>query len=130
MKKYLKYKDFVPKEFVEKIQSKENEENKKGYKILMLLNIILLLFNLESIYKQRDEKKYIPEVKENYIEKEEILKWIDLYDEDSISFRILNNTAEVTYEKDKDIKEIENLGVKIKKVTNYDDKRVVKISYE
>ena len=96
----------------------------------MLLNIILLLFNLESIYKQRDEKKYIPEVKENYIEKEEILKWIDLYDEDSISFRILNNTAEVTYEKDKDIKEIENLGVKIKKVTNYDDKRVVKISYE
>lgn len=130
MKKYLKYKDFVPKEFVEKIQSKENEENKKGYKLLMLLNIILLLFNLESIYKQRDEKKYIPEVKENYIEKEEILKWIDLYDEDSISFRILNNTAEVTYEKDKDIKEIENLGVKIKKVTNYDDKRVVKISYE
>ena len=130
MKKYLKYRDFIPKEFVEKIQSKESEENKKGYKILMLLNIILLLFNLESIYKQRDEKEYIPEANKKYIEKEEILKWINLYDEDSINFRILNNTAEITYEKDKNIKEIEKLGARIKKVTNYDDKRVVNISYE
>ena len=96
----------------------------------MLLNIILLLFNLESIYKQREEKEYIPEANKNYIEKEEILKWINLYDEDSINFRILNNTAEITYEKDKNIKEIEKLGARIKKVTNYDDKRIVNISYE
>ena len=36
MKKYLKYKDYIPKEIVEKKQLKESEENRRGYKILLL----------------------------------------------------------------------------------------------
>ena len=130
MKKYLKYKDFIPKEFVEKKQLKESEENRRGYKILLLLNIILLLFNIESISKTTDDNEYIPEPKQTYIEKEEIFKWINLYDEDSIDFKIINDVAEITYEKNKDIKKLEDLGVQVKKVTNYDDKKVVKVVYE
>ena len=70
------------------------------------------------------------DLKEVYIEKEEIFKWINLYDEDSIEFKVLNDVAEITYEKNKDIKEIEDLGIQVKKVTNYDDKKVVKVVYE
>ena len=130
MKKYLKYKEFIPKDFIEKKQLKESEENRRGYKILILLNIILLFFNIDSISKTIDIDEYTTDLKEVYIEKEEIFKWINLYDEDSIEFKVLNDVAEITYEKNKDIKEIEDLGIEVKKVTNYDDKKVVKVVYE
>ena len=129
MKKYLKYKDFIPKEFIEKKQLKESEENRRGYKILLLLNMILLLLNIENISKKSDDNEYIPKTKQVYIENEEIFKWINLYDEDSIEFRVIDNVAEITYEKNKDINKIEDLGAQIKKVTSYDDTKVVKVIY-
>lgn len=129
MKKYLKYKDFIPKEFIEKKQLKESEENRRGYKILLLLNLILLLLNIENISKKSDDNEYIPKTKQVYIENEEIFKWINLYDKDSIEFRVIDNVAEITYEKNKDINKIEDLGAQIKKVTSYDDTKVVKVIY-
>ena len=129
MKKYLKYKDFIPKEFIEKKQLKESEENRRGYKILLLLNMILLLLNIENISKKNDDNEYIPKTKQVYIENEEIFKWINLYDKDSIEFRVIDNVAEITYEKNKDINKIEDLGAQIKKVTSYDDTKVVKVIY-
>ena len=129
MKKYLKYKDFIPKEFIEKKQLKEREENRRGYKILLLLNMILLLLNIENISKKSDDNEYIPKTKQVYIENEEIFKWINLYDKDSIEFRVIDNVAEITYEKNKDINKIEGLGAQIKKVTSYDDTKVVKVIY-
>ena len=129
MKKYLKYKDFIPIEFVEKKQFKEREENRRGYKIILLLNIILLLFNMENISKKRDGNEYADEPKKIYIEKEEIFKWINLYDENSIEFKVIDNVAEITYEKNKDINELEKLDAQIKKVTIYDDTKVVKVIY-
>ncbi|MBM6819808.1 hypothetical protein H6A19_10745 [Clostridium saudiense] len=129
MKKYLKYKDFIPKEFIEKKQLKGSEENRRGYKILLLLNMILLLLNIENISKKSDDNEYIPKTKQVYIENEEIFKWINLYDKDSIEFRVIDNVAEITYEKNKDINKIEDLGAQIKKVTSYDDTKVVKVIY-
>lgn len=129
MKKYLKYKDFIPKEFIEKKQLKESEENRRGYKILLLLNLILLLLNIENISKKSDDNEYIPKTKQVYIENEEIFKWINLYDKDSIEFRVIDNVAEITYEKNKDINRIEDLGAQIKKVTSYDNTKVVKVIY-
>ena len=72
MKKYLKYKDFIPIEFVEKKQFKEREENRRGYKIILLLNIILLLFNMDNISKKSDGNEYADEPKKIYIEKEDV----------------------------------------------------------
>ena len=129
MKKYLKYKDFIPKEFVEKKQLKESKENRRGYKILLLLNIILLLFNMENISKKSDNNEYISEPKQMYIENEEIFNWLKLYEEDSIEFNVVDNVAEITYEKNKNINEVEKLGAQIKKVTSYDDTKVVKVIY-
>lgn len=129
MKKYLKYKDFIPKEFVEKKQLKESEENRRGYKILLLLNIILLLFNMENISKKSEKNECVSEPKPIYVEKEEIFKWLNLYDEDSVEFKVIDNVAEITYEKNKDINKVEKLGVQIKKVTTYDNTKVVKVIY-
>ena len=73
MKKYLKYKIFIPKEFVEKKQLKESKENRRGYKILLLLNIILLVFNMESISKRTDDIEYIPEPNRYILKKKKYL---------------------------------------------------------
>ena len=130
MKKYLKYKEFIPKEFVEKKQLQEKEESKRIYKVLILINLILLLFNMDSISKEEKNEKTTTEITEKFIEKEEIFKWINLYNEDSIDFKVTDNFAEITYEKNKNINNLEKLGVKINKVTSYDDKKVVKVMYE
>lgn len=130
MKKYLKYKEFIPKEFVEKKQLQEKEESKRIYKVLILINLILLLFNMDSISKEEKNEKTTTEITENFIEKEEIFKWISLYNEDNIDFKVTDNFAEITYEKNKNINNLEKLGVKINKVTSYDDKKVVKVMYE
>ncbi len=38
MKKYLRYKNFLPLDYIEKKKLKESKENKKGYQALILLN--------------------------------------------------------------------------------------------
>ena len=130
MKNYLKYKNFIPKEFIDRKENKEKEKNKRGYKILIVINIVLFYFNIGKLgVKEENNTKAIEPVK-NYIEKEEIIKWLNLYDENSIEFKVINNYAEITYENSQNIKELDNLGARIKKVTKYDDKKVVKVIYE
>lgn len=130
MKNYLKYKNFIPKEFIDRKENKEKEKNKRGYKILIVINIVLFYFNIGKLgVKEENNTKAIEPVK-NYIEKEEIIKWLNLYDENSIEFKVINNYAEITYENSQKIKELDNLGARIKKVTKYDDKKVVKVIYE
>ncbi|WP_300898655.1 hypothetical protein [uncultured Clostridium sp.] len=85
---------------------------------------------MDSISKEEKNEKTTTEITENFIEKEEIFKWINLYNEDSIDFKVTDNFAEITYEKNKNINNLEKLGVKINKVTSYDDKKVVKVMYE
>ena len=59
MKKYLKYKEFIPKEKIKKKQLQEKEESKRIYKVLILINLILLLFNMDSISKEEKNEKTI-----------------------------------------------------------------------
>ena len=130
MKNYLKYKNFIPKEFIDRKENKEKEKNKRGCKILIVINIVLFYFNIGKLgVKEENNTKAIEPVK-NYIEKEEIIKWLNLYDENSIEFKVINNYAEITYENSQRIKELDNLGARIKKVTKYDDRKVVKVTYE
>ena len=130
MKNYLKYKNFIPKEFIDRKENKEKEKNKRGYKILIVINIVLFYFNIGKLgVKEENNTKAIEPVK-NYIEKEEIIKWLNLYDENSIEFKVINNYAEITYENSQRIKELDNLGAMIKKDTKYDDRKVVKVTYE
>ena len=84
---------------------------------------------MENISKKSENNEYNFEPKQMYVEKEEIFKWLSLYDEDSVEFKVIDNVAEITYEKNKDINKVEKLGAQIKKVTTYDDTKVVKVIY-
>ena len=130
MKKYLKYKDFVPKEFVEKKQLKESKENKKGYQALILLNLILLSFNLKPLFKEEIKTNNNYEINDSYIKPEEVSKWLGLYDNKIVELHVENNEADITYNIDEDISYLEERGIVIKKITNKDDLKVVKIFYE
>lgn len=130
MKKYLKYKNFIPIEFVERKQESESKDNNKGYKLLMLTNIILLCVNVENIFKKDNKVEEDVKPKKAYIENEELFKWINLYDESILNFKVQNDIGELIYESNNDIRYLENLGLKINKVTNYEDNKIVKVSYE
>ena len=57
----------------------------------------------------------ISEIENSYIKTEEISKWLELYDEDSIEFNVVDNDADITYNKNKDINYVEKLRAMIKK---------------
>ena len=49
MKKYLKYKNFIPLDFIEKKKNKENKGNKRGFQVLILVNLILISIIVLSV---------------------------------------------------------------------------------
>ena len=130
MKKYLKYKNFIPMDFVERKQESESKDNKKGYKLLILTNIILFCLNVENVFKGENKVEEVVKSEKTYIENKELFNWINLYDESIISFKVENNIGELTYESNSDIRYLEELGLKINKVTNYENNKIVKVSYE
>ena len=63
MKKYLKYKNFIPLDFIEKKKNKENKGNKRGFQVLILVNLILISINLQFIFNKKKRKLYLPQKK-------------------------------------------------------------------
>ena len=130
MKKYLRYKNFLPLDYIEKKKLKESKENKKGYEALILLNLILLSFNLKPLFKEEIKTNNNYEINDSYIKPEEVSKWLGLYDNKIVELHVENNEADITYNIDEDISYLEERGIVIKKITNKDDLKVVKIFYE
>ena len=130
MKKYLRYKNFLPLDYIEKKKLKESKENKKGYQSLILLNLILLSFNLKPLFKEEIKTNNNYEINDSYIKPEEVSKWLGLYDNKIVELHVENNEADITYNIDEDISYLEERGIVIKKITNKDDLKVVKIFYE
>ena len=130
MKKYLRYKNFLPLDYIEKKKLKESKETKKGYQALILLNLILLSFNLKPLFKEEIKTNNNYEINDSYIKPEEVSKWLGLYDNKIVELHVENNEADITYNIDEDISYLEERGIVIKKITNKDDLKVVKIFYE
>ena len=130
MKKYLRYKNFLPLDYIEKKKLKESKENKKGYQALILLNLILLSFNLKPLFKEEIKTNNNYDINDSYIKPEEVSKWLGLYDNKIVELHVENNEADITYNIDEDISYLEERGIVIKKITNKDDLKVVKIFYE
>lgn len=130
MKKYLRYKNFLTLDYIEKKKLKESKENKKGYQALILLNLILLSFNLKPLFKEEIKTNNNYEINDSYIKPEEVSKWLGLYDNKIVELHVENNEADITYNIDEDISYLEERGIVIKKITNKDDLKVVKIFYE
>lgn len=67
MKKYLKYKNFIPLDFIEKKKNKENKGNKRGFQVLILVNLILISINLQFIFNKKRRGSY------NYLRKKIVI---------------------------------------------------------
>ena len=120
MKKYLKYKNFIPLDFIEKKKNKENKGNKRGFQVLILVNLILISINLQFIFNKKEEEVIITSEKEDsYLNKEEIYKWLNLYDNKMVIYNI-----------DEDIDYLEKKGLTISKSSKIDEFKVVKVIYE
>lgn len=98
MKKYLKYKNFIPLDFIEKKKNKENKGNKRGFQVLILVNLILISINLQFIFNKKEEEVIITLEKEgSYLNKEEIYKWLNLYDNKMVELNVENNDGSIIY---------------------------------
>ena len=124
MKKYLKYKNFIPLDFIEKKKNKENKGNKRGFQVLILVNLILI-FN-----KKEEEVIITSEKEDSYLNKEEIYKWLNLYDNKMVELNVENNDGSIIYNIDEDIDYLEKKGLTISKSTKIDEFKVVKVIYE
>ena len=125
MKKYLKYKNFIPLDFIEKKKNKENKGNKRGFQVLILVNLILISFN-----KKEEEVIITSEKEDSYLNKEEIYKWLNLYDNKMVELNVENNDGSIIYNIDEDIDYLEKKGLTISKSTKIDEFKVVKVIYE
>ena len=115
MKKYLKYKNFIPLDFIEKKKNKENKGNKRGFQVLILVNLILISINLQFIFNKKEEEVIITSEKEDsYLNKEEIYKWLNLYDNKMVELNVENNDGSIIYNIDEDIDYLEKKGIKFK----------------
>ena len=126
----MRYKNFLPLDYIEKNKLKESKEHKKGDQALILLNLILLSFNLKPLFKEEIKTNNNYEINDSYIKPEEVSKWLGLYDNKIVELHVENNEADITYNIDEDISYLEERGIVIKKITNKDDLKVVKIFYE
>ena len=57
MKKYIKYKDFLPSHYVDKNISKNKKNNKKAIWMLVILNFYMLPMNIKSIFQENNSKE-------------------------------------------------------------------------
>ena len=130
MKKYLKYKNFVPFEFLEKKKRKQNKENKKWIQILIIVNLILISINLKFVFKKEDKVIITNEKERDYLNKDDIYKWLNLYDNKMIELYVENNEGNITYKIDEDIAYLEDKGLIISKSTKVDEFKKVKVIYE
>lgn len=131
MKKYLKYKNFIPLDFIEKKKNKENKGNKRGFQVLILVNLILISINLQFIFNKKEEEVIITSEKEDsYLNKEEIYKWLNLYDNKMVELNVENNDGSIIYNIDENIDYLEKKGLTISKSSKIDEFKVVKVIYE
>ena len=114
-----------------KKKNKENKGNKRGFQVLILVNLILISINLQFIFNKKEEEVIITSEKEDsYLNKEEIYKWLNLYDNKMVELNVENNDGSIIYNIDEDIDYLEKKGLTISKSTKIDEFKVVKVIYE
>ena len=100
---------------------------------IVLATLALIAFILGSfkhLFKEEIKTNNNYEINDSYIKPEEVSKWLGLYDNKIVELHVENNEADITYNIDEDISYLEERGIVIKKITNKDDLKVVKIFYE
>lgn len=83
------------------------------------------------IFNKKEEEVIITSEKEDsYLNKEEIYKWLNLYDNKMVELNVENNDGNIIYNIDEDIDYLEKKGLTISKSSKIDEFKVVKVIYE
>lgn len=79
MRNYTKYKDFLPKSYIEKKIQNNKESNKKAIWLLVALNLYMLPVNIKNVFKNDNDSVI---VSTNYCNNDSFIKeieqWINL----------------------------------------------------
>lgn len=130
MSKYIKHKKFIPINFIESKSMTIEKNNGKAIFLLLLINIFLFPQNIKGIFLKEEKYEFV-EVKANdYIDINEIEKWIALDNEHILRFTVRDNTGKVVLKSDEALNYIEQLGVTIKKYNIEDDEILVEVDYD
>lgn len=110
MRIYVKNKNFIPLDFINKINSKANRNNNRVLTILLIINIFIIPTSVSKIKNNIINNKVIPVVNINNddidINKEKIKKALNIINNNISSMKIQNNHGLIEV---KSIEEIYNM---------------------
>lgn len=83
MKKYLKNKNFTPKNYVKSFNNRKSEGSKRGIIYLIIINLFIFPITIEAIFKtEKSEVVEINKSTDEGISIDSIVKWVNKVDKD------------------------------------------------
>ena len=126
MKKYLRNKNFIPNEFIERLDLNENNKNNQLISILILLNIIIIPTSVNKILQNKEYKEVYNNNNNNLesnlnieerIKKENIEEWINNITPNILYMNIQNNNGSIKVKNKEEVFKIEeNDKIKINSI--------------
>lgn len=119
MKKFIKYKGFLPPRYVDEKISKNKKNNKKAIWMLVILNFYMLPVNFRNVLKETNDEKIVNITYYNENEKliEDISKWLEVASLGIDSIEVKENKGIVSVLNKDILCEVENKGYVIIKIT-------------
>lgn len=119
MKKFIKYKGFLPPRYVDEKISKNKKNNKKAIWMLVILNFYMLPVNFRNVLKETNDEKIVNIAYYNENEKliEDISKWLEVASLGIDSIEVKENKGIVSVLNKDILCDVENSGYGIIKIT-------------
>ena len=126
MKKYLRNKNFIPNEFIERLDLNENKKNNQLISILILSNIIIIPTSVNKILQNKEYEEVYNNNNNNLesnlnieerIKKENIEEWINNITPNILYMNIQNNNGSIKVKNKEEVFKIEeNDKIKINSI--------------
>ena len=126
MKKYLRNKNFIPNEFIERLDLNENKKNNQLISKLILLNIIIIPTSVNKILQNKEYEEVYNNNNNNLennlnieesIKKENIEEWINNITPNILYMNIQNNNGSIKVKNKEEVFKIEeNDKIKINSI--------------
>lgn len=132
MKNYRKYTNFIPESYIKSIQGKNNNNDIKVIRLLLLIAVMLIPTSVNKLVDSRIDRKQelIVEDKKEELDKTDLLqKWIDLKGFEYSDIQITDKNGIIKLKGIKDIKSIEdNREIKINTVKQENSEYIVEVN--
>lgn len=113
MKKYLKNKNFIPKDFIERLNDNSEKKNNKLITLLIVLNIMFFptTFNKVIINKKEINEEKLKVEKDSNLEKdikrENLKYWVNSINSNIINMKIQNSSGIIKIKGEEEVFKIE-----------------------